>query len=179
MPVRVECCPAFNYAQDKHDTSIVADDSIPDTSFGSPPTSPTGRAAPTKPPQMKAHFHSESLTLDLRYVSECVADDGTGYGPGGLKRPVVDLKKLNLKAKGHLGEGVCCDLLLEEGQAITFVLRTPPTNPPPKGAKPTQAQADALGVPIQSEYLLTISTPCFILSHIRLNSGCFQVKSTG
>ena len=154
MPVRMECAPAFNYARDKHTTSIISDDSIPDVSS---PTSPADSS------QKKALFQSDSLSLDLRYVSECTSVDESGNclpahdnapaSPTGTvpaHPPNVELKKLDLSAYGHLGEAVYCDLDLQEGQAVTFVLRVPPEAAPPKGGKPTQAQADALGVPIQS-----------------------------
>lgn len=165
MPVRVECCPAFNYARNPHKTSIILDDSVPDTA-SSVPTSPEastgyiqgGRASRQqghhereREPQKKVLFESDGLSLDLRYVAECAADDpGAPLTPNMKTRaPVVELKKLDLKSKGHLGEGACCDLVLEEGQAVTFVLRTPPENGPPAAARPSKAQAREIGVPIQ------------------------------
>lgn len=173
MPVRMECAPAFNYARDAHATSIVPDDSIPDVS------STSDNQSTSEPGQKKVLFRSESLTLDLRYVAECaVADDTAGCGTGpaqpatsepgvslGLatRPPSVELKRLDLAGRGHLGEGVYCDLVLEEGQAVTFVLRIPPDNAPPKHGKPSQAQADALGVPIQS-----LSSVLFSLRGVRL-----------
>ncbi|KAH8108577.1 glycoside hydrolase family 15 protein [Phellopilus nigrolimitatus] len=149
MPVRVECCPAFDYARSKHNTSIIPDDSIPDVSSPSTsPSSPGGADGDSRHAQMKVLFESNALTLDLRYVAECAKDE-TGANYGG-KQPVVELKKLDLREKGHLGEGVCCDMLLEEGQAVTFVLRTPPEHAPPKMSKPTRTRADQMGVPMQS-----------------------------
>ncbi len=67
----------------------------------------------------------------------------------GLRPPAVDFTKLDLSAKGHLGEGVCCDLNVVEGQAVTFVLRTPPEKSK-ASTKPTQEQADAVGIPLES-----------------------------
>ncbi|KAI5120458.1 hypothetical protein M0805_008505 [Coniferiporia weirii] len=148
MPMHVECCPAFDYARAKHHTSIIPDDSIPD-SLTSPPNSPTSDSA--LPAQTKALFHSDALTLDLRYVAEVQADDGSGVSQGCATRPpVVQLRTLDLSAQGHLGEGVCCDLDLEEGQAVTFVLRSPPDRAPPRTPKPTRARANELGVPMQN-----------------------------
>ncbi|THG94047.1 hypothetical protein EW145_g8224, partial [Phellinidium pouzarii] len=107
IPVRVECCPAFNYARSKHHTSIIPDDSIPDA-----PISPSAYQNSPEQPHMKALFHSDALTLDLRYVAESVGD--YSEGAGGVRPPAVKLQTLDLSDKGHLGEGVFCDLDLEE-----------------------------------------------------------------
>lgn len=63
----------------------------------------------------------------------------------------MELKKLDLREKGHLGEGVCAELDLVEGQVVTFVLRPPPENPSPRNLKPTKETATALDVPLESE----------------------------
>ncbi|OCB91140.1 glycoside hydrolase family 15 protein [Sanghuangporus baumii] len=142
MPMRMECCPAFNYARSKHETTLVPDESIPDpglTSSPKSPESPGDKLAPS--PQMKALFRSEELSLDLRYVAE---------GHAEVLAPPVELELLDLSDKGHLGLGVCCDLNLAEGQVVTFVLRIPPDTPPPAGTRPTRLQARQLGVPMQS-----------------------------
>ncbi|KAF8148253.1 glycoside hydrolase family 15 protein [Crassisporium funariophilum] len=104
LPVLVQCAPAFNYARSSHITSIIDDDSIP---FGSH--------------QKKALFESDNLSLDLRYVSDCSKDSD------GIQPPEVTLDLLDLSAKGHKGPAVQILLELQEGQCVTFVLRTPPT----------------------------------------------------
>ncbi|KAL5524214.1 hypothetical protein ACEPAF_9354 [Sanghuangporus sanghuang] len=142
MPMRMECCPAFNYARSKHETTLIPDESIPDpglTSSPKSPESPGDKLAPS--PQMKALFRSEELSLDLRYVAE---------GHAEVLAPPVELELLDMSDKGHLGLGVCCDLNLAEGQVVTFVLRVPPDTPPPAGTRPTRLQARQLGVPMQS-----------------------------
>jgi len=68
-------------------------------------------------------FESDNLALDLRYVAESVyAGVGEGVSP-----PDVPLDILDLSAKGHKGPAVQSFVMLEEGQAVTFILRTPPT----------------------------------------------------
>ncbi|KAJ7150484.1 glycoside hydrolase family 15 protein [Mycena crocata] len=98
LPLRMECAPAFNYARAKHTTSIV------------PSASPESTS--------KAVFESDSLALDLRYVPENTMAN--------VPCPVVQLAYLDLSKKGHLGRGVQAEMRLEEGQCVTFVLRTPP-----------------------------------------------------
>lgn len=137
MPLRMECAPAFDYARAAHTTALVPDDSIPDI------TSPT---APSSSPHVKALFTSAALALDLRYVVDCTAVTDA------VRPPAVRLAKLDLRAQGHRGEGACADLALEAGQVVTFVLRVPPERAPPPQAKPTRAQAQALGVPIESAF---------------------------
>lgn len=158
MPIRVECCPAFNYARDEHHTVIVNDDSIPEASLSSPTT-----FAPLTPgsdgegnlriaPPKKALFTSRNLSLDLRFVCEGLEDDGIAP----VKEPRVDLRLLDLSNKGHLGKGVYCDMDLVEGQTVTFVLRAPPSNSPPGSSRPTVEQANQLGVPMQSGFYLSV-----------------------
>jgi hypothetical protein len=101
----MQCAPAFNYARSTHITSIVDDESVPPNS--------------DIPLQKKALFESDSLALDLRYIAEG-AD-----GDGGV--PEVVLEFLDLSQKGHKGLAVQSKLTLEEGQCVTFILRTPPT----------------------------------------------------
>ena len=110
MPLLVQCAPAFNYARDRHATSVVTDSSIP----------------PSAPQQTKVLFESESLLLDLRYIVE-TTDTTT------CNLPVVELASLDLTSKGHLGYGATTSLSLSEGQAVTFVLRTPPSSPAQTG----------------------------------------------
>jgi hypothetical protein len=54
----------------------------------------------------------KGLSLDLRYLPEATAE--------GVGRPEVKLQLLDLRDKGHLGPGVSCDLMLEEGQAVWY-----------------------------------------------------------
>lgn len=129
MPIRVECAPAFDYARDSHETSIVKDTSI--------------SVKPGVTAQCKALFESQNLTLDLRYIAESEIE--------GVGVPEIELKELDLSARGHKGKAVCVDMDLTEGQVVTFVLRTPP---PPNGHEdkfhPTEERANALGVPLES-----------------------------
>ncbi|ELU43493.1 glycoside hydrolase family 15 protein [Rhizoctonia solani AG-1 IA] len=127
VPIRMECCPAFNYARDAHETQFVNDDSHEGATS-----------------QEKVIFRSRDLTLDLRYVVDTIPDID-------VAKPQVTIRPLDLRSKGHqvllsIREDV--DLDMEEGQVITFILRTPPEN---KGSstKPTKEQAEALGVPIE------------------------------
>ena len=82
--------------------------------------------------------------MDLRYLAsaelECV------------NAPDISFSLLDLSAKGHKGLAVGSELKMEEGQVVTFVLRSigDGTNGEHKSAKnghkPTRAQAKALGV---------------------------------
>ncbi|KAI0071654.1 glycoside hydrolase family 15 protein [Panus rudis PR-1116 ss-1] len=130
IPLRVECAPAFNYARSPHTLKIVPDLSIP-----------VSEANPT--PHNKAYFSSPEakLDLDLRFVHESSLS--------GVPEPEIELKPLDLMNKGHLGLGVCCDLTLEEGQAVTFILRTPPEHTYPDEARPSPEKARELGVPYE------------------------------
>lgn len=124
LPLRVECAPAFNYARDQHTTEIVVDDTIP---FHT---------------QNKVAFSSPNLDLDLRYVAESTIDN--------VPVPEVNLDLLDLSSKGHLGPAACCNLSLQEGQRVTFVLRIRPERDFPTKLKPTQSHADELGVSLES-----------------------------
>lgn len=130
LPLRVECAPAFNYARDKHTTEIVVDDTIP---FHT---------------QNKVVFSSPNLDLDLRYVVESTIDN--------VPAPEVNLNLLDLSSKDHLGPATYCNLSLKEGQRVTFVLRIRPEGGFSARIKPTQAQADELGVPLES----TVNDQC-------------------
>ncbi len=134
MPIRVECAPAFNYARSPHTTEILIDTSVASAA----PTSPQGG-------HFKALFTSEeaNLTLDLRYIAEASFDN--------IATPVVELHELDLSKKGHKGKGVYTEIVLTEGQAVTFVLRTPPNVKLPPQAQPTHQAAQELGIPFESE----------------------------
>ncbi|TFK38884.1 glycoside hydrolase family 15 protein [Crucibulum laeve] len=103
LPILMQCAPAFNYARDSHITGIVIDDSI---AFG--------------PRQRNVLFEFASLTLDLRYVVEATMDT--------QDLPVVNLETVDLSEKGHQGHAAQALLELTEGQCVTFILRTPPTD---------------------------------------------------
>ncbi|CAE6417529.1 unnamed protein product [Rhizoctonia solani] len=124
VPIRMECCPAFNYARDAHETQFVNDDSH------------EGAIS-----QEKVVFRSRDLTLDLRYVVDTVPDID-------VPKPQVTLRPLDLRSQGHQGVGASVDLDMEEGQVITFILRTPPERKSGT-SKPTKEQAEALGIPIE------------------------------
>nr|VWO95362.1 N/A [Ganoderma boninense] len=138
MPIRVECAPAFNYARSPHTTALEPDTSVAVPPPVSPPASPS---APTPtPPHLKAVFDAPDaqLKLDLRYVAEHTIDDAGD--------PAVQLHYLDLDDRGHKGRGVWTEVLLREGQVVTFVLRTPPDVALPRQAHPTHQAARELGV---------------------------------
>ena len=131
----MECAPAFNYARSPHNTEIVMDTSIPQRSS---PTSPSLES------HMKALFTSPEakLDLDLRFVPESSLEN--------IPIPSVDLEILDLVNKGHLGPSVYSEFELVEGQAITFILRTPPKHTYPDAVRPSKEKAEQLGVPFES-----------------------------
>lgn len=135
MLLRVECAPAFNYARSTHTTELMLDTSV-------------AQSAPTSPVDghYKALFTSEEagLALDLRYIAESSLES--------VGEPYVKLRELDLSAKGHKGTGVWAEIELREGQAVTFVLRTPPDNVQlPPQAHPTRRTAEEMGIPYESE----------------------------
>lgn len=79
----------------------------------------------------------------MRYVTESSL--------GGVAEPHVGLKELDLANKGHLGKGVYAELNLKEGQAITFILRAPPSHDYPDEATPNPNRAKELGVSYESK----------------------------
>jgi hypothetical protein len=125
MPIRLECAPAFNYARSPHTMTIIRDDCIPSCH------------------QNKVLFKSESLSLDLRFVSESMMDN--------VPAPQINLQELDLRKKGHLGMSACADLSLHEGQAVTFILRTPPAAPSPR-ITPNEEKAESLGVSLERKH---------------------------
>jgi hypothetical protein len=100
LPLLMQCAPAFNYARDEHSTTIVDDASVPLAQ------------------QKKVLFESEGLNLDLRYVVENTTEN--------CHPPTIELSTLDLTSKGHKGLAAYASLQLSEGQAVTFILRTPP-----------------------------------------------------
>ena len=144
MPLRLECAPAFNYARSPHTTQIVLDSSIP---HAADPCQPGSGAQP----HMKALFSSPeaNLDLDLRFVPETSLEN--------VSEPEVRLELLDLSHKGNKGLGVACEFTLVEGQAVTFILRSPPKHTYPDAVKPSREKAAHLGVPFESR-CLTSST---------------------
>jgi hypothetical protein len=156
----------FNYARDEHQTAIVIGNSVPDsyTSIPNPSASPISPSsnnelglyneaadvvskAPkplTGPAHMKTVFASSSLTLDLRYITDSELEN--------IPTPSVSLKPLNLTNKEHKGFGVNADLFVEEGQVITFILRSLPEKGASNIGQPTRLQADRLRVPFKGEH---------------------------
>ncbi|KAJ8496273.1 hypothetical protein ONZ51_g1206 [Trametes cubensis] len=132
MPLRVECAPAFNYARSPHTTDIMLDTSV---ALSLPPV--------PREAHNKALFSSPeaNLTLDLRYIAESTLDN--------VPEPEVQLNLLYLSDKGHKGPGVWSHLELKEGQAVTFVLRTPPDVQLPREAHPTHETAEEMGIPYE------------------------------
>ena len=140
MPLRLECAPAFNYARSPHKTEIVLDSSIPHASDPCAPGSDV-------PPHMKALFTSPEagMDLDLRFVPESSLEN--------VPEPAVRLELFDLMHKGHLGLSVQAEFTLVEGQAVTFVLRTPPKHAYPDAVRPSKEKAEQLGVPFESKPL--------------------------
>ncbi|KAG8215705.1 hypothetical protein J3R82DRAFT_7584 [Butyriboletus roseoflavus] len=150
LPLRVECAPAFNYARDSHTTEIVVDDTVPFQT------------------QNKVAFSSPNLDLDLRYVAESTIDN--------VPAPKVNLDLLDISSQGHLGPATYCNLSLVEGQRVTFVLRIRPEQGFPVKIKPTQAQADELGVPLEKVMkgvakLRPDEDPALTKVHLNLSPG--------
>ncbi|KAJ3759693.1 glycoside hydrolase family 15 protein [Lentinula raphanica] len=117
MPLLMQCAPAFNYARSTHTTTLLADDSFP-----------------SKTQHQKAVFESDALTLDLRYVTDSLLDN--------VRPPEVSLNLLDLSAKGHKGPAASAEMILHEGQVVTFVLRSPPTQDLVSDADPVSAEID-------------------------------------
>lgn len=136
MPLRLECAPAFNYARSPHKTEIILDSSIPHAS------DPCAPGSDVKP-HMKALFTSAEagMDLDLRYVPESSLDN--------VPEPEVKLELFDLMHKGHIGLSVQAQFTLVEGQAVTFVLRTPPKHAYPDAVRPSKEKAEQLGVPFE------------------------------
>jgi hypothetical protein len=172
MPVRMECAPAFDYARAAHTTNLVPDNSIQQSLSGASPAS----AGPKQSAQLKALFSSADagLRLDLRYVAEATSDAAAF----GVPPPVVELNRLDLSGRGHKGPGVYAELNLVEGQAVTFVLRTPPTDEEAH-LTPSEGLARETGIPLeqlihsktklraQDDPLLTPVRPSFLYSNFR------------
>ena len=134
MPLRLECAPAFNYARSPHKTQIIPDNSI--AHAGDPRVSAK--------PHVKALFSAPEadMELDLRYVTESSIEN--------VPEPEIKLGLFDLMNKGHLGESVQCEFKLIEGQAVTFILRSPPKHAYPDAVKPSKEKAEQLGISFES-----------------------------
>lgn len=84
------------------------------------------------------------MDLDLRYVSESSLEN--------VAEPEIDFRKYDLMGQGHLGLSVQSDFELVEGQAVTFILRTPLKHAYPDAVKPSKEKADQLGVSFESTW---------------------------
>ncbi|QRW02972.1 glycoside hydrolase family 15 protein [Ceratobasidium sp. AG-Ba] len=87
VPIRMECCPAFDYARAAHETQFLPDDS-----------QPPGAS------HEKVIFRSRDLTLDLRYVTDTAPDLD-------LEKPQVKLG-VGVCAEFELVEGQVVTFLL-------------------------------------------------------------------
>ena len=94
-------------------------------------------------PQNKVLYTSDKLSLDLRYLAQTTVE--------GVSDPKIELKILDLENKGHQGKGAYCDLHLEEGQAVTFIVRIPPGGNKTTRLNPTLEKAETLGVSLESK----------------------------
>ncbi|KAI1106717.1 glycoside hydrolase family 15 protein [Jackrogersella minutella] len=97
MTLDVDVFPAFDYAREPHITTIV------------------NNARGGDNPQSKTvTFHSRSLKLQLDVIIDCGGGDSTTC-------PNLIFKKV--QKEGMKGEGVVAHFTLQEGQAISFVIR--------------------------------------------------------
>lgn len=122
---RVECAPAFNYARDTHDLEIGKDDTQVAGDDGRHPTP-------------RVVFKTPNLTVDLRTLVSCDADEQTGDAdPAGETQPqtqtasasagpLVDWHALNLSEQGHKGLGVFAEFEVCQGEVVDFVFRQIP-----------------------------------------------------
>lgn len=97
MFIDVEVFPAFDYAVEPHTTTI-----LQNVRAGDSPQSKT------------VTFHSKNLKLQLDVTIDCGGEDS-------ITSPDLIFKKV--KKEGMHGEGVVANFTLQEGQAISFVIR--------------------------------------------------------
>jgi hypothetical protein len=90
--------------------------------------------------QNKVVFSSKHLSLDLRYAVDDTTEEGA---------PAVDIGIMDLRQQGHLGLGVYSEFALSEGQAVTFIMRTPPKVNETSSGKPTRQQSEQAGIPLE------------------------------
>lgn len=127
VPFRMECFPAFNYAQDPHTVSIEKESSDHERD-----------AAPKLYPEdeisyyvarERVIFKSKDLSMDLRYVVKC----------GDFACPLLDVQVDERATEmAWKGPGVFSEFELQETQEVTFIFREVPSAAP---AEETQLQA--------------------------------------
>ncbi|KAF8830428.1 hypothetical protein HHX47_DHR2000866 [Lentinula edodes] len=140
MPILVQCAPAFNYARSSHTTTIVEDGSS------------------SLSQQQKAVFVSDALTLDLRCVTDSLLEN--------VQPPEVNFQLLDLSTKGHKGPAVSAEMTLYEGQVVTFVLRSPPT-------EEVEQEADPLAAGINTTKSRPSNDPYMTKASLTLSMGSY------
>ncbi|KAJ1926070.1 hypothetical protein IWQ60_004115 [Tieghemiomyces parasiticus] len=133
LTYKVECFPAFNYALDEHITEL-SPVGHHNSDYEGKSAYTEGIIAPVKAThafsgsgaeemgyrsvviQDRVVFRSASLTMDLR----CVAISKEG------EVPTVTWDIEDRPETGHKGPGVTCEITLDEGQEVYFILREPP-----------------------------------------------------
>lgn len=116
LPFRLECFPAFDYARDTHETSIVDDERATDAS------AEEGVSDGQK--RKKAVFKSsKGMTLELRYMTGNNPDVG---GCGDLPDTHIKLVKDTETWPRHKGAGIVAEFTLQEGQTADFFFREDP-----------------------------------------------------
>lgn len=116
---KMECYPAFNYAQDKHTTRVVHEEVSDDQQ------TIAGLEAKLYPDEDlhyyasrdRVIFESEKLSMDLRHLVSC----------GDFECPIV--KILTDEKSSHLGPGVYANFGLQEAQEVVFIFREVPKGP--------------------------------------------------
>lgn len=101
VDVDVEVFPAFNYAQDKHTTEILDNNDDKDTAHGQC--------------HQTVIFKSKDLSLQLDATIDCQHNSEASC-------PEVTFRKKRVN-ESPLGEGIFARISLQEGQAVSFVIR--------------------------------------------------------
>ncbi|KAI9497865.1 Six-hairpin glycosidase-like protein [Zychaea mexicana] len=116
VKLKMECYPAFNYAQDSHTTEMLP----------VRPLSAEGRPNMKHYPedednfitcQDRVQFESSKLSMDLRYIIK------TGEMPTPKLKLIIDEES---HAHGHKGPGVYAHFEMHEGQEAFFIFREVP-----------------------------------------------------
>ncbi|KAK9762260.1 hypothetical protein K7432_012181 [Basidiobolus ranarum] len=99
IEIDVECFPAFNYAQNKHTTTVHTIDNSSSEDHVGP---------------WRVEFESQDLTMDLRFTYDCGENECPYW-------------KFDVEEReGLLGPGVTTKITLSEGQSIVFIFREVP-----------------------------------------------------
>lgn len=125
LPFRLECFPAFDYARQGHETTLIDDEQASKTRGGKL--------------RKKAVFKAKDMTLELRAVT------GHNEEIGLCDQDALEEIGLYIDSKTwprHKGPGVSADFELTEGQTVDFVLREDPNT-----------SDDVPGVPDHRPYL--------------------------